>query len=77
MSLEMRNEFNFEDYVRERLDSMDKKLSRLDHGINGNGQPGLKTDVARLQTKITIFGAVLGVMAPVALGAFGKALGWL
>lgn len=46
-----------------KLDSMSTKVDDIWRGVYGNGQPGLLTRMARVETKIALFGALAGGIA--------------
>lgn len=43
-----------------KVDGMSDKVDDIWRGVYGNGQPGLLTRMARVETKIALFGAMAG-----------------
>lgn len=48
--------------MEERLNSMDEKLDKLVHAMEGNGRPGLLIRVDRVEQRWKIVSWVLGVV---------------
>ena len=56
----------------QRLDRIDDTLERIDSGVNGNGKPGLRERVVRMETILGILAALLtlGVAAAGVIAAY-------
>lgn len=61
-----------------KMDSMQEKLDAVHHTVCGNGQPGLKVEVALLKQRQRIRDWIYGtVLVPLALTVLGWALSLL
>lgn len=57
--------------VLDRLSRQDKVLDRLDHTINGNGKPGLKTTVDSHERSLKLAKRIMWIVLTPVLAAVG------
>ncbi len=57
--------------LEEKLDENTRETKAIRHVIEGNGTPGMKTRLDRIEQRAKLVFWVLGITLPIALGAAG------